>query len=97
MLSNRHHQLQIGITYRSTHVKSRQVVHLCYLIDIMTAIISITYRSTHVKSRQVVRLCYPIDIMTATNWNNLQMYQCKNQEGGMFMLSIRNHDSYKLE
>ena len=67
MLSNRHHQLQIGITYRSTHVKSRQVVHLCYPIDIMTAIISITYRSTHVKSRQVVHLCYPIDIMTATN------------------------------
>ena len=38
MLSNRHHQLQIGITYTSTHVKSRQVVHLCYPIDIMTAI-----------------------------------------------------------
>ena len=37
MLSNRHHQQQIGITYRSTHVKSRQVVRLCYPIDIMTA------------------------------------------------------------
>ena len=59
MLSNRHHQLQIGITYRSTHVKSRQVV----------------------------RLCYPIDIMTATNSNNLQIYPCKKQAGGTFMLS----------
>ena len=58
--------------------------------------ISISYRSTHVKSRQVVRLCYPIDIMTATNWNNLQIYPCKKQAGGTFMLSNRHHDSYKL-
>ena len=73
------------------------MVRLCYPIDIMTATISINYRSTHVISWQVVRLCYPIDIMTATNWNNLQIYPSKKQEGGMFMLSIRNHDSYKLE
>ena len=39
---------------------------------------------------QVVRLCYPIDIMTATNWNNLQIYPCKNQEGGTFMLYNRH-------
>ena len=58
--------------------------------------LDITYRSTHVKRRQVLRLCYPIHIMTATNWNNLQIYQCKNQVGGTFMLSNRYHDSYKL-
>ena len=39
---------------------------------------------------QVVRLCYPIDIMTATNWNNLQIYPCKKQAGGTFMLYNRH-------
>ena len=39
----------------------------------------------------MVRLCYPIDIMTATNWNNLQIYQCKKQSDGTFLLSIRHH------
>ena len=45
----------------------------------------------------MVRLCYPFDIMTATNWNKLQIYPCKKQAGGMFMLSNRHDDSYKLE
>ena len=62
MLSNRHHRLQIGITYRSTHVKSRKVE----------------------------RLCYPFDIMTDTNLHNLQIYPCKKQAGGTFMLSNRH-------
>ena len=74
MLSNRQWQLQIGITYRSTHytfmsnwhhdsynLSCKKQAGGTFMTTSWQLQIRITYRSTHVKSRQVVRLCYPFN------------------------------------